>query len=645
MAKVVLNEVVQRVQRTLLREEAGVTDGQLLKRFIEHGDDRAFAALVRRHGPLVLGVCRRHLPHHDAEDAFQATFLVLARKAASIASPELLGNWLHGVAHNTARKARAMIAKRHRREKQVTAMPEPEVAEHGLQPDLKPILDHEIRRLSEKYRLPLFLCDLEGKPRREVARQLGWPEGTLSGRLARARRMLARRLAQRGAGVSGGMLAVRLSENAASARVPTMLISATAKAATLFAAGQGTAEGALSASVVALTKGVLKSMLFTKLRIGILILLGMAMIVFGGGIITCQLAPAQQAAAPSSEAKPKVCPSAPVETKTKRYQVECTLIQLDPDGNDLGKDGKGKILAQPTLLVPEGTEGSFCSGGQIIVGVPVELLRVPTDNPSPKGLRNHDRDIAAAPAEKANPVAVLSYGTSIRIKILGLADGRLRLETTLELSSVDGDAENETQVGGKIVRSITTVKLGEPVRVTVKDDAGEISQWLTVKVVKEEIVLTQTRSAAADSMTKSGTWTSGVPVIADAGLTGSIRLNEGNFNIIPAPETSADHRELLRLNDDSTDEQLAPALEAKPLKADTKAVPAARVGQIFVVGNTKTPTDVIVKQLALFPGQVLEYPALRQAEKKLAKWKATVTIVENGEGSAYKDILVKVNEQ
>src|SRR5436305_5459780 len=151
---------------------------------------------------MVWGVSRRVLRnHHDAEDAFQATFLVLVRRAASIASKELVANWLYGVAHQTALKARAMVAKRRGRERQVEVMPEPVIAEQEPWPDLQPVLDEELSRLPDKYRTVVILCDLEGVTRKEAARQLGCPEGTVAGRLARARAMLAKRLARGGGGL------------------------------------------------------------------------------------------------------------------------------------------------------------------------------------------------------------------------------------------------------------------------------------------------------------------------------------------------------------------------------------------------------------------------------------------------------------
>src|SRR6202011_3597418 len=226
-----MNEFIQHLRRAVLAPDgAGLTDGQLLEGFISRREEAALAALVRRHGPMVWGVCRRVLPnYHDAEDAFQATFLVLVRRAASIASRELLANWLYGVAHQTALKARATAAKRKGRERQVTEMPEPAVTQQDQWRDLQPLLDEELSRLPDKYRVPIVLCDLEGKTRKEAARQLGCPEGSVSSRLARARTMLAKRLSRHGLPVSGGVLAVVLAHSAASASVPTSVMTATIK--------------------------------------------------------------------------------------------------------------------------------------------------------------------------------------------------------------------------------------------------------------------------------------------------------------------------------------------------------------------------------------------------------------------------------
>jgi RNA polymerase sigma factor (sigma-70 family) len=228
---------------------------------------------------MVWGVCRRVLRNeHDAEDAFQATFLVLVRKAPSIASRELLASWLHGVALQTALKARATAAKRRGRERQVAELPEPVAAEQDRWRDLQPLLDQELSRLPGRYRAVIVLCDLEGKTRKEAARQLDVPEGTVAGWLARARTMLARRLARRGVALSGGVLAAVLSQQVAPAGVPVSVASSTIRAAGRFAVGPVAAAGGISPTVAALADGVRKAMLVKKLKMTGAILVVMALV-------------------------------------------------------------------------------------------------------------------------------------------------------------------------------------------------------------------------------------------------------------------------------------------------------------------------------------------------------------------------------
>ena len=251
-----MTKFIEHLRTVILRRDgAGLPDEQLLGLFVEHHEDAAFAAIVKRHGPMVMGVCRRVLGNHqDAEDAFQATFLVLMRKAGSIAKRNLLANWLHGVAYNIALKARTSAAKRRVREKQMTAFPDREAAlRDPIWQDLLPLLDCELSRLPAKYRVPILLCDLEGKAHKQAAKQLGWPVGTVSGRLSRGRTLLAKRLSRHGLSLSVGSLALLLSQNAAPASVSTSLVSATIKAATVFAVGKAAMPGVISSQVVTLT--------------------------------------------------------------------------------------------------------------------------------------------------------------------------------------------------------------------------------------------------------------------------------------------------------------------------------------------------------------------------------------------------------
>jgi RNA polymerase sigma factor (sigma-70 family) len=172
-----------------------LSDSRLLQRFIAKQDPEAFETLLRRHGPLVLGVCRRVLHNeHAAEDAFQATFLVLARKAAFIAKPELLANWLYGVAYRTALKAKVQAARRRAHESRAASARAADPLDEVIRRDLGRVVGAALACLPEKYRAPLVLCYLEGKTNGQAAHQLGWPLGSMSARLARGRELLRRRL-------------------------------------------------------------------------------------------------------------------------------------------------------------------------------------------------------------------------------------------------------------------------------------------------------------------------------------------------------------------------------------------------------------------------------------------------------------------
>jgi RNA polymerase sigma factor (sigma-70 family) len=309
-----LREVLDHLR---LADAGGLTDGQLLARFLDGREEAAFAALLRRHGPMVLGVCRRLLRHEqDAEDAFQATFLLLACKAASVVRREAVSSWLYGVAYRTALRAKTRAAKRRARERQVEEMPHPEVAPADV-PDWRPVLDRELNRLPEKYRAPLLVCDLEGRPRREAARQLGLPEGTLASRLAAARRLLAGRLSRRGISLSGGALAVVLTE-AAPAAVPASLGSATIRAAVLVAAGQG---AAVTPAAVALMKEVSQSMFLTKLKLALAAVMLVALAGTGGLVYHAS------AEAPRVERPPADRPLTDLEVL--RREVEILKLQVE----------------------------------------------------------------------------------------------------------------------------------------------------------------------------------------------------------------------------------------------------------------------------------------------------------------------------
>jgi RNA polymerase sigma factor (sigma-70 family) len=293
-------------------------DAHLLARFLASRDECAFAALVRRHGPMVLGVCRRVLRHmQDAEDAFQATFLVLARKAGSVRQRAAVGNWLYGVAYRTARRLRDTRARLRAREQQVDAMPHPSTGPIEPQ-DWRPLLDEALSRLAERHRAPVVLCDLQGLSRREAARQLGLPRGTLLNRLAAGRRLLAQRLSRKGVTLSGGALAALLSEGAASAQVSRALVLATAKAASFVAAGH---LAAVATPVATLTMGVLRAMWIAKVKVVVAGVLAAAAL--GAGVAYRSEAVRAEQVAQASPAKPRS------ELERLRREVELLKLNLE----------------------------------------------------------------------------------------------------------------------------------------------------------------------------------------------------------------------------------------------------------------------------------------------------------------------------
>jgi RNA polymerase sigma factor (sigma-70 family) len=322
-----------------------MTDAQLLECFVSRRDEAAFEILVRRHGPMVLGVCHRALHNiHDAEDAFQATFLVLARKAPSIGQRELVANWLYGAAYRAALEAKA--ARRRVRERQVSVMPEPEVvAEAQDRADLRPVLDQELSRLPDRYRVPVVLCDLQGRTRKDVARQLGIPAGTLSGRLTTARRLLARRLIRRGCAPAGGALAA-LSQGVASACVPSPLVVSRVKAASLLVAGQ--AAGLISDKVAALTEGVLKSMLLTKPKsvLGVLLVLGALFAVSWLGVVPLanRLAVAQEKKREATAAPPPAAARQPKLRATFDGERDGTAVAISQDGKVMASESEDETV-------------------------------------------------------------------------------------------------------------------------------------------------------------------------------------------------------------------------------------------------------------------------------------------------------------
>jgi RNA polymerase sigma factor (sigma-70 family) len=341
-----LQSLLRRVRRATGRpEEGGVSDADLLGQFLSLGDEAAFELIVRRHERMVWGVCRRVAgDHHDAEDVFQATFLVLAKKARSVANRASLAAWLHQVAYRAALRARA-------RARRALHLPQPEPgADHAPFAalewrELRPLLDQALGQLPEKQRAAVVLCYLEGKTYAEAAQELGCPKGTLSIRLTRARQRLQHLLERLGVGGPAGVLSAVLDEPASATAPPARCAALAVKAAT----------GAAPPRVAALTQGVLRAMLLTRLKNAAALLLALGLVVAGGTVLTCQaLAPkatAQRPQTASAARAPTDAADAPLPagvltrlgSTRLRHGDRVVDLAFLPDGKTLAAADKGSI--------------------------------------------------------------------------------------------------------------------------------------------------------------------------------------------------------------------------------------------------------------------------------------------------------------
>jgi RNA polymerase sigma factor (sigma-70 family) len=263
----------------------GLTDGELLSRFVLGGGESAelaFAALVERHGPMVLRVCRSILDdQHDAEDALQATFLVLVRRAGSVRQRDSLASWLFGVALRVANCARTSMRRRRGHERRAAALAPADLRCGPAEPDLALVLHDELGRLAERFRVVLALCYLEGLTCEQAAERLGWPLGTVKSRLARGRERLKTRLTRRGLAPATGVIIGLLGTEVSAATIPAMVVRSTARMAVLVAAGQRSGLKLVPASVAVLTRKMLMLLFVRRLLLAIGCLVTAAALTFG----------------------------------------------------------------------------------------------------------------------------------------------------------------------------------------------------------------------------------------------------------------------------------------------------------------------------------------------------------------------------
>jgi RNA polymerase sigma factor (sigma-70 family) len=440
-----LSVVLRHLLADLRPEGNRMTDGELLVRYLGSRDEDALAALVRRHAPMVWGVCRRLLhSHHDAEDAFQAAYLVLVRKAARVPK-DAVANWLYGVARQTAVRLRATAAKQGRRETQVVTMPEPTVAE-GRDADLRAVLDEELSRLPDHYRNVVVLCDLEGATRKEAARQLAIPEGSVASRLARARVMLAKRLTQRGVVFSGGALVVL---SAGSASAPPALVASTIRAASLLAAGR--AAGVVSAKVAALTEGTVKAMFVSNIKsvLAVVVVVGLTLSGVGAGVglFTNPVAVAQQSGAKPDDLKNRAAQeSKDVAKEIEKLEARIAELKM--------KTVKAKVVAAAKDRIESLLKEVDAAGGdrlETLEEIEAVLKRMKED-----AKKMNDTGKKLLPGEIKRE---LNRGVVLRVRLVEL-DAKALLMTA-EVEPARGKAPKPLRLANLIIAGNATVTDGE----------------------------------------------------------------------------------------------------------------------------------------------------------------------------------------
>ncbi len=354
MARAEISNFMRRLTRQMgAASLSDRSDRELVELALAGGHDAAFEAIVRRHGAMVYRVCWRILQQsHDAEDAFQGTFLVLARKLRAIRKHASLASWLHGVAHRVALRAKDQAKTRRRRESAATS-PDAASPENVTWKELQVILDAELRRLPEKLRQPLVLCYLEGRTHDEAACQLGWSKSTLRRRLNEARDALGRLLTARGVAVSAAMSAMLLSDCIASGSPPPALVASTVEAA-VGAAGCMAA----SAKVAALTEGVLKAMVLSQFKTVATALVATLCFIVGGGALLSSQTIAVRGAAPAAarglgETSAGLHEEAQNGNKDKQTIKPRDILVLTVTGTD--DPAEKKRLEAERIVRPDGT--------------------------------------------------------------------------------------------------------------------------------------------------------------------------------------------------------------------------------------------------------------------------------------------------
>jgi RNA polymerase sigma factor (sigma-70 family) len=568
------------------RGGAALTDGQLLTAFVERRDEAAFAALVNRHGRMVWGTCRRLLGHHDAEDAYQAAFLVLYRKAAAVAPRDLVGNWLHGVALRAALQARRALARRRAREQAVPLPPDAGKPDPVPAADLALLLDRELSRLPAGYRAAVVVCDLEGQTRKEAARRLGWPEGTVAGRLARARSLLARRLARQGLPVAAGTLAGALAPSATAGGPPLTIML-----------------GAVPPAVAVLTKGVVQGMLVNQIKLVLTLVVALGLVAGAGTLLGRPVGAAGQ-----EPTRPAAKPAEPPITHPRAAPMDVEKMLLH--GEWTGADGGERITL---FFGPENRAELFVEGDRHLQGT--YTLNWGTD-PLALDLRWEGLGVAQT---------ILSFP---RVNELRMA--RCVMDNPERPKAV---TDQDPLFTRKVPPAVPTDAAQKDLNVAAfYHRAGKFGP------AAFHYALVQRRYPGTPQAEQAAR---GLAELARH----RVRLADGSEGWAETASAQAappaEHPEsatLQRLQAQiATLERRLGEMEAK------QEPPPLRVGQVFIAGNTKTPTAVILAKVQLMPGQILDFRALEATEKALAAWRGKVRM-EGTAAGPFLDLIITVQE-
>jgi RNA polymerase sigma factor (sigma-70 family) len=497
MAIAQLRNVLNRIGQIMApRQARDLPDQELLARFLRQRDEGAFAALMERHGAMVLGVCSRVLRNaHDAEDACQAVFLVLARKADSVRKQGSLGSWLHGVAWRISRKLRAHLARQRTRERAVAAQ-QPSASEPAdlTWRELLQVLDEELQRLPATYRAPLVLCHLEGRTQDEAARELGWSLGTFRGRLERGRDKLRARLARRGITASAALAIAALAPSVCAATVPPILVVTTVNASLAMMVGEP-----LPATISAQASSLVQEFLGQGLLSGFKMTLGLVLIgvLLSFGAVCFDRSSGQEQ--PVAPQPPRLVETWTPARRLAGHAIQAWCVAFSPDGKLLASGAGGTIANTGEIRLWD------VASGQLQLALPTAYgVRCLVFTPDGESLATAEHDgVARLRDVKSGDVLRSFRGHKANIDTVSLSSDGKRIATSSwdrtvklwdtatgeEVSTLDGQGgqlfavaiapDGRTLAAGGVHRLAKVWELGtDEVAFTLKGHKGVI-HWLT----------------------------------------------------------------------------------------------------------------------------------------------------------------------